>query len=243
MKNHNGKNGNNNGWKFPNIMEGYGLKGLKTSLYIARHAESEYNRMNRIQGGTQSVLSELGKKQAKKLAKRMKNGKIDVIIASTLKRAISTAREIAKFHKNAEFVLNANLNERNYGIFEGNSLRQVEKEHPDFWKKFALSGNRHLYAPPKGESWLQVRRRAVPALKKILKEYEGKTIMVVAHGGLNRILLSELLSIPLKRNSILSQKNACVNLVEIGKGRVSFRIYNDTSHLNGLASPKNKTGF
>ena len=127
-------------------------------------------------------------------------------------------------------------------IYEA-AVELFEKEHPDFWKKFALSGNRHLYAPPKGESWLHVRRRAVPAMKKILKQYEGKTIMVVAHGGLNRILLSELLSIPLKRNSILSQKNACVNLVEIGKGRMSFRIYNDTSHLNGLASPKNKTGF
>jgi len=68
-------------------------------LIITRHGETEENKNRIIQGHIDGTLSQLGLEQAKKLAERLKDEKIDLIFSSDLGRALNTAKEVAKFHK------------------------------------------------------------------------------------------------------------------------------------------------
>ena len=69
-------------------------------LIIVRHGETSWNKQKRLQGQNDIPISKIGLKQAKVLAKRLSSKNIDVIYTSRLKRAIKTAEEIKKFHKN-----------------------------------------------------------------------------------------------------------------------------------------------
>ena len=88
-------------------------------IIIIRHGETEENKKGIVQGQIPGHLSELGKEQAKKVAKRLSKEKINVIYSSDLDRAKNTAQEIAKFHKKTLFELKQELRERNWGNLQG----------------------------------------------------------------------------------------------------------------------------
>src|SRR5690606_30559966 len=88
-------------------------------LIITRHGETEENVAGILQGHLPGKLSARGIEQAKKLALRLQNDKIDFIYSSDLDRAADTAKEIAQYHPNAKIEFVENLRERNLGEFQG----------------------------------------------------------------------------------------------------------------------------
>ncbi|MEJ2267962.1 MAG: histidine phosphatase family protein [Nanoarchaeota archaeon] len=81
-------------------------------LIIVRHGETEENLKKIWQGHLQGKLTKKGIEQAKKLANRLKDEKLDVIFSSDLDRASDTAKEIAKFHSEVPIYLVEDLRER-----------------------------------------------------------------------------------------------------------------------------------
>ncbi len=194
-------------------------------LIIVRHGETHHNRKRRIQGHLDSKLSARGVSQAKKLAFRLRNEKIDAAFCSDLSRAQRTAREIMKFHKGVPLIVAKELREKSYGIFEG--MHEIE-----FRKIRGEKGiPRHLFRPRGGESFRDVKTRVSLFLDAVRKKYKNRTVLIVAHGGANRVLLGILMKKQLKEAVELEQKNACVNIAEIKGGKITMHRVNCTKHL------------
>lgn len=198
----------------------------KMRLLLVRHGRTVENQKRIVQGHIQGTLSKEGIKQAKLLAKRLSDMKIDLIFTSDLRRAKATAKEIVKLHPESKFVEDIRLRERSFGIYDG--------KHKDVVIKRVLQKNDFNYRPSKGESFEDVIKRVKCFYKEILKNYSGKTILVVAHGGIliffTRFILGKRLRTPIKGEEI--QKNTAVTDFKIDKnGNVRTLCLNCDKHL------------
>lgn len=146
-------------------------------LYVARHGQTVWNAQNKVCGVTDVELTEKGIEQAEKLANLVPND-IDVIITSPLRRAVETSKIVA-VKNNIPMYIEEILIEQDYGIYEG-----VDRKDPQF-----LNNKRNFaYRYPDGESMMQVAYRVYGFIDKIKKEYQGKNVLVISHGGVCRII-------------------------------------------------------
>ena len=102
--------------------------------------------------------------------------------------------------------------ERGVGLWEGMAWDEIENTYPDDWQAW-LSDIVH-YQPKGGESLLQVRARVMPALYNVLDEYREKEILLVAHGGVNRIILSEAMQLDLRHVFRIEQGYGRLNIID-----------------------------
>lgn len=146
-------------------------------LYVARHGQTVWNAQNKVCGVTDVELTEKGIEQAEKLADIVPDN-IDVIITSPLNRAIETGKIVAE-KNNIPMHIEELLIEQNYGIYEG-----IDRKDPQF-----LNNKRNFaYRYPDGESMMQVAYRIYGFIDKIRKEYQGKNVLLISHGGVCRII-------------------------------------------------------
>ena len=147
-------------------------------LLVTRHGETLWNVQNRICGRTDIPLTEHGKEQAKLLAEKVKDEGIDLIISSPMIRT----RETAVFVSEAchvPILIDGRLIEQHYGIYEGK-----DRQDPGF-----LNNKRQFaYRYPGGESMMQVAYRVYGFLEEIKEKYPDKTVLLVSHGGVCRVL-------------------------------------------------------
>ncbi len=149
-------------------------------IYSTRHGETEYNRKDIILGVTDLPLNEKGKTQAAELAERVKAlGDVDIIIASPMQRAQSTAKAAAELC-GIEIITDERLREWDYGDYEGRS-RYTE----GFAKSKEAFGVR---MGGSGESLLQLAHRVYSAIEDIIKNYSDKNVLIVSHGGVCRMI-------------------------------------------------------
>ena len=198
-------------------------------LILIRHGETVENVNEIVQGQQNGTLTKKGKEQAKLLGKRLKEEKIDYIICSDLGRVKNTAKEIIKFHQKTPIEYSKEVRERAMGIFEGGKFEVVRDEI----KKKGLT--RFTHKPEKGENYSMVKKRAERFLKKIKKEFKGKTLLVCSHGAYNKVLLSIILG--KKMEEVVEnweQKNTCVNIIEFdpkNTRKIEVKLINCTKHL------------
>lgn len=147
-------------------------------LYVARHGQTEWNALNKVCGSTNLTLTELGKQQAKQLAEKVKNLDIDVIIASPMIRAQQTAEAIS-LATGISVLTDERLREHDYGSFEG-----FDRSNEEYWAQkyqFAVKF-------PQGESVLQLAQRVYNVLEDVKNTYCDKTVLLVCHGGVSRMI-------------------------------------------------------
>lgn len=182
------------------------------NIYLFRHGRTFYNEKNIFTGWKDIPLSKNGIKDAKVLAKKLKNKKIDLAFSSDLKRAKKTLKEILKSHRGVKVIIDKRLKERSYGKLEGKShamfankegeedyktllhwhkidhLRGKEKE--DFIKavgqaELKVVRRSYFVKPPKGESIQMVDKRVSSFIKDLIKLMKKRKINVAisAHGN------------------------------------------------------------
>ncbi len=152
-------------------------------LIIVRHGETEENKQGIIQGHLPGTLSEEGIVQARKIANRLKDEKIDYVFSSDSDRAKHTAEEIIKFHQDIPFELKEELRERRYGDFEGQKKEEVKTK--EIW-------NDSLIVKYGGESPEEVTKRIVDLKDEFLQNFNGKRILIVTHNAITNFLLKNL---------------------------------------------------
>lgn len=199
------------------------------NIFIIRHAESIENSKDVCQTQKGGSLSPKGRKQAKLLAKFLKKFDIDLILSSDAERAKQTLREILKVRK-VPVKYDPLLRERKTGCFVGRSMKEFREARKNSGLPL------YQYRPKRGENYFDVRKRAEKFLKK-LKKMKENNILIVSHGGLNRMLIGAMLNMPVGKAFELSQENACVNIIKMEKigRRFVFRpnCLNNTRHLRG----------
>jgi broad specificity phosphatase PhoE len=139
-----------------------------TTLLLARHGETDWNRELRIQGSSDIELNDLGRAQARALAQELEHVDLDAIYTSDLRRARATAEVVAASH-GLDVQLDSRLRERSFGSWEGLTREDVAAL-PD--------GSQH-----DGETDDQVRERVLEAVQAIADIHPGQQVLVVSHGG------------------------------------------------------------
>jgi broad specificity phosphatase PhoE len=201
----------------------------KLRIIFVRHGESLHNKNNVLQGRLDTPLSEAGIAQARAVARRLSKEKINAIYSSPLKRARSTAEEIARRHPGLKLRISPEIVEQDFGTLEGSTMQ--------VWYNYVVPGGKpHMHRKfPRGEGWYDVRRRVIPFLDTLLKTGSGKTFVIVAHGSVTRQMISYLLEIPVPQGRPFFLDNAAIAEVVIGADYSTLEIFNDKTHLRRKA--------
>lgn len=198
---------------------------MVTTIYLVRHGETEGNPdgKKRYKGSLDVPLSGNGISQIKALSRTLSEP-ISAIYSSPLSRALKSAEIIAKDRGLSPIPLGA-LRERSFGVWEGMSFDEIVDRYPrefNLWKEDPLR-----FSPIGGESTIEVRERVMPEIHRLIERHRGETILIVAHGGVNRVVLCEVLGIPLENIFGIEQDFACLNIIEFWPdGRPVVRLIN-----------------
>lgn len=150
-------------------------------IFLARHGETEWNRVGRWQGKTDIPLSDVGRTQAHALRERMRGRGIARVYASDLGRARETADIVAAALGLTPVTLDERLRERGFGCFEGLTRAECELHHPAAWARY-LADRRST--PPDAEPQAQVVARMIAALTEIATAApQDGAVLAVSHGG------------------------------------------------------------
>lgn len=160
------------------------------TIYIVRHGETVWNIEGKLQGQKDSALTEKGIEQAREVAMRFKNVHFDAIFSSDLLRAKRTAEIIALDRKIAVETREL-IRERNFGNYEGRLYQELD-EKISLMKDLNTKQRFSFKIHPEVESDEEIANRFVTFLREAAVAYEGKTILIVSHGGTMRALLIKL---------------------------------------------------
>ncbi len=206
-----------------------------TRILLARHGETEWNAIRRVQGWTDIPLSAKGQAQAEALAARLSKTHLAAVYSSDLSRAVQTAAPSAKQHGLTVQPV-PGLREKGFGDWEGLNQADLERDYPDLWHRYHVARDLSALVPG-GETWPQVQERLSAVLRRILSAHPGpdETVLLVGHGGSGRLVILEALQAALPTLLCLHLDNASLSRLDFhkpGDSRVLF--LNDTSHLGGL---------
>ena len=203
-----------------------------TEIIIIRHGETEWNKTGRFQGHSDVPLSAEGRAQAAALGQNLALDHVDAIYASDLTRAMETAAPLAK-RFGFEVISDPLLRELNFGAWEGRSFSDVNAENPNAMKQFY---NDPEYADiPDSEPFPDFQKRVAGRVREIAELHRGKRIVIVSHGASIRILLADILAMPIRSIWHISQLNTAVNKIRfVDDGFAIVTLMNDTSHLRGV---------
>ena len=199
-------------------------------LYLIRHGESTWNREHRIQGQLDPPLSELGRRQAELLGRRLAGRSFAGFYASDLKRAFETAQEIGSLI-GLEPQPVQSLREIFLGDWEGMRTDEIANRFPEAWASWVEEPDWDVV--PGGEGAAPFESRVASALEDIFRRHATGNVLVVTHGGVIQIALHSVVGRPSHGLFPFRISNGSVTIVERRNGRMVIATVNDTSHLEG----------
>lgn len=199
-----------------------------TRVYLIRHAETTWNAEGRLQGSLDAPLSERGTRQLRGLAEALSPVPLAALYSSPLSRARECAEAIGAACGLAAHIVDE-LREMDQGEWEGRRVDEVVAA--DGQRVQAWWDAPHEVQVPGGESLQQVADRAVRAFGALTARHPGQAIAIVAHGGVNKVILLAALGAPLSHHGRLRQHNACINVLEVDGATTRVVTLNDTIHL------------
>lgn len=170
-------------------------------ILLARHGETSWNALARLQGDTDIPLNDVGRDQARALADRIASTGAGVteVWTSLLARSRETGGIIAAALGLAAPSVEPELRERSYGAFEGLTREECATRYPDAWRDWVAQ----IGAPPGAEGRDDAAARLRDALGRIAAG-DGGPVLVISHGGVMRLWLMTLLgpSVPIVTNAM-----------------------------------------
>ena len=183
----------------------------KTRIYLIRHGEVEGAETPRYNGHADVPLSERGISQYHRLKERLATTRITACYTSDLSRCAAGA-EIIGARLGLTPVRERNLRELDIGLWEGKSWAELMAEYPLEWR--ARLADMANYRAPQGESLTDLSSRVMPVVKGIANRHTGEEVLVIAHGGTNRVILLNAIGAPLSSLFKIEQDYCCINIVD-----------------------------
>ena len=186
-----------------------------TTVFLLRHGETVNSASGvfRYNGFTDVDITSRAREQMVRRAGEFSRLPVRAVYSSDLKRCRIGGALIAE-RCGCELELVPELREFNMGDWEGLSLAEVKERYPDQVKrKFADFFN---YRIPGSETISEVEARVFPAFDRLVARHHGETIVIVAHGGVNLLLLTRALGLKREKIFVLSQDFGCINRLHIG---------------------------
>ncbi len=156
-------------------------------ILLARHGETEWNALGRLQGHTDIPLNEVGRAQARALAASVAAAGIAAVVTSDLARARETGEIVAAALGLGAPAIDPDLRERRFGEFEGLTRDECAERHPEAWRAWQA----RIGGPPGAEPRERAIERVAAALSR-LAAAGGGPLLVVTHGGVMRLWLMDV---------------------------------------------------
>jgi broad specificity phosphatase PhoE len=150
-----------------------------TTILLARHGETDWNRDNRFQGHADPPLNAAGREQARALAEALSGEPLAAVYTSPLRRAAETAEIVAAPHRLRAEPIDG-LREVDVGSWEGRTRADLEQQQPEQFRRWLVE---HEQGWEDGETYEQMGRRVLPALLALAERHRGERIIAVTHGG------------------------------------------------------------
>lgn len=191
-----------------------------TELCLVRHGQTDWNRLEIIQGREDNPLNALGRQQAEESAAFLSQEKWDVIVSSPLSRAVHTAQAIATAcgieHK--AILLDERFIEREFGAASGQPVKGIYE---------AVQADDQNQIPGL-ETEDEMRTRVLEGMTHLVDTYSGKRIIVVCHSHAIKAALSAIDGAYTFRHAM---RNACSNYIIHQQGQFEVKAVNVADHI------------
>lgn len=195
-----------------------------TRIYLIRHGQVAGFDQARYNGQTDVGLTDLGVEQYHVMKERLADKKISACYTSDLSRC-SIGAEIICGQFGIEPVRRRELRELNVGVWEGLTWQEIQSRWPDQWE--ARLADLVNYRVPQGENPLDVQARLMPVIGEIVERHCGQEILVVGHGGVNRIVLLNAIGAPISAMFNIEQSYGCLNIIDYyADGKTTVKLLN-----------------
>lgn len=202
-------------------------------LILVRHGETAWNRDGVVQGRKDIELSELGRQQAELVALALKDEPIEGIYSSPLKRALETARAIARNHQ-APLELDACLIELDAGELDGLTYQEMRSGYSEFLKEWARDAG--PVKLPGGECLQELQDRAWPSIERIKAKHPKGTVVVVSHNFAILTIICKAIGLRLCDFRRLRLGVAGLTVIDFSERGAVLALLNDTCHLRTKSS-------
>jgi broad specificity phosphatase PhoE len=189
-----------------------------TTILIARHGESDWNRERRWQGHADRPLTERGSEQARALAERLAHIELDAVYASDLQRARDTGAVVAESQQ-LELQVVPELREVDVGAWSGLTRPEAEERFPEGFEHWRAG----FPGWEDGETYEAMTDRVLGAVERIAAGHEGGRLLVVSHGGPIRAMHAAALGLDIHAYRRLRpvEPNARLSAVCFVEGRLT----------------------
>jgi len=211
-----------------------------TSIYLVRHGQTAWNKEEIFRGRTDVPLDETGLKQAELVGQYFKGIEIHGIFSSPLSRAWQTAEKVAEF-QNLKVQPLPGILDMSFGNWEGRPHQEIRESDSKTYRQWVETP--HLVRLPGGEGLDDVRARATAALENLIRNYPGKTVVLVTHRVICKVLICAILGLDNSHFWQITQDTTAINLIQYGKGKYILSLMNETCHLKPLKAQMPKADF
>jgi probable phosphoglycerate mutase len=206
-----------------------------TRVILIRHGQTVWNKGDRFRGQIDLDLDDVGLRQAEAIAYHVKHWPVSHLFSSPLKRARQTAQAVADIMSLDTKQVDG-FNDINYGQWQGRTPSAMAVEHPDLYHLWRTQPD--LVTFPEGEGLNQIRNRATSALEELLTRYPGKTIVIVSHKVVCKLIILHVLGLDSSHFWNVEQDNGAINILEFRNNLLIAGLINDTCHLKGIRTEK-----
>lgn len=211
---------------------------MQSLIYLIRHGEIDKPSPRSFLGQTDLSLNSNGINQAEVLREYLKHITFTKVFSSPLQRAVQTATLASGIYTESIHLIEE-LKEINLGAWEGLTVDEIQNRFPGTYEQ--RGQDLEFYRPQKGESFADLAARSYPALLTLAEVYTG-TLLVVAHAGVNRVLLSRVQQKPLKQLFEIPQNYCGVNILSCNAKMLKVEAIN-LLNLNSYSSELNNKGI
>jgi alpha-ribazole phosphatase/probable phosphoglycerate mutase len=182
-----------------------------TRLYLVRHGQVAEGHTHRYHGNNDIGLSPDGERQLTDLARYLEPVPLAAVYATSLTRSQDGAARLCQGRGLDPGVI-PEFREIHFGVWEGLTFTEISERYPEeLNSRFQDLANFRI---PEGESLADVGDRVLPRLQKLVADHRGQSLALVAHAGVNRVILCEALALPLEHLFRLDQNYGCLNIID-----------------------------
>ena len=198
-------------------------------LYLIRHGETDWNKLEKCQGVSDIPLNSRGISQAKELAYSLREENFSAIYSSDLSRAMTTANEVAKYHP-SEVKIDERFREMDQGEFEGIKFGDLREKYGEVLKKWTEEPE--TLRIPGGETLKEVQERAWSGINNLINLHSGESVLLVSHNMTIITLLCKFSKKSLLSFREYSVKESSKSVISCKDDIFEIELFNDISHLS-----------
>ncbi len=203
-----------------------------TKLFLIRHGQIEGHQLKRYIGQTDVGLTALGRAQMEAVSRELAQKKLAVVYSSDLKRSRYGAEMIASNQQIKAQVWPA-FREIDFGRWEGLTHEEIRIRFPE--ETSGQNHNRIEFRFGGSESRQDLWDRANKAVKEICLKHQGHKIALVAHSGVNRVILLQAMGSTPEAFFSLAQDHGCLNILDFyAHGPARIQLINGPNKVQGM---------